>query len=76
VRELADHLPAEPLLRDQLGVAAQLLVALIVTELEHDALAAIEGCSAAVELELAFADAHQQLAQAERDARLQHAATQ
>ena len=73
VRELPDDAPRKPLLRDELGFAPHPTVALRVDELEHDAVLVVEQRDAAVEHELAVADARGELVQAERQPRRQRA---
>jgi hypothetical protein len=69
VSELPDDAARELLLRDELGFAPHAPVALRVEKLEHERPIGIEQRDAAVEHELAPADARRKLVQAEREPR-------
>jgi hypothetical protein len=73
VRELPHDAPRQTLLRDELRLAPYATIAFRIEELEDQRMLVVEQRDAAVEHELAVADARRELVQAERQSRRERA---
>ena len=76
VRKLADDAARQPLLRDEIGLAPHAAVAFSVEKLEDERVLVVEQRHAAVEHDLALADARSELVQTEREPGRERALTQ
>src|SRR5262245_50461735 len=76
MRELPNDAPRQALLSDELRLAPHAAIAFRVEELEDQRMIVVEQGDAAVEHELAIADACRELVQAERQSRRERALTE